>query len=281
VAADVNGDGHPDLISADRNNKTLTVLTNNGSGGFVKATTYTVGNEPNCVVAADVNGDGHSDLISANSGDNTLSVLFNTPTFSGSFAGDGSGLTGLNAANLTGTVPLAQLPAAVVTNNETGVTLGGTFTATQNINLNGHWLSGDGSSDGVFVDTNGNVGIGTTTPAETLDVKGDIRFGTNSDYYPPGYDRKTVMVAGIVNAAGDPSGSSSSALFTSTESSTGTYVLTFSAGFTADPIVTATAHGSNYASLGAVTQTSAIITVHDDTGALVNAEFNFIAIGAR
>ena len=44
------------------------------------------------------------------------------------FAGNGSGLTNLNAAQLTGTVPLARLPAAVVTNNETAITLSGTFT---------------------------------------------------------------------------------------------------------------------------------------------------------
>jgi len=35
VAADVNGDGKLDLISANYNANTLTVLTNNGSGGFV------------------------------------------------------------------------------------------------------------------------------------------------------------------------------------------------------------------------------------------------------
>lgn len=44
------------------------------------------------------------------------------------FAGGGSGLTGLNASQLTsGTVPLAQLPAAVVTNNALNVTLAGKF----------------------------------------------------------------------------------------------------------------------------------------------------------
>ena len=48
-------------------------------------------------------------------------------SFSGSFAGDGAGLTNLSTTALTGTVPLAQLPGAVVTNNETGVTLSGTF----------------------------------------------------------------------------------------------------------------------------------------------------------
>ena len=44
------------------------------------------------------------------------------------FSGDGNGLTGLNASQLSGgTVPLPQLPAAVVTNNAAGVALSGSF----------------------------------------------------------------------------------------------------------------------------------------------------------
>jgi hypothetical protein len=62
---------------------------------------------------------------------NPLVLVTNNSTglnLSGTFSGSGSGLTGLNASQLTsGTVPLVQLPNAVVTNNATGLTLGGTF----------------------------------------------------------------------------------------------------------------------------------------------------------
>jgi hypothetical protein len=111
------------------------------------------------------------------------------------FAGDGSGLTGLNAGSISsGTIGLARLPSAVVTNGESGVTLSGTFLgdgsglanvpgdnlgnhiATQNIDLNGHYLSGSGASDGVFVAANGDVGIGTASPGYPLDVAGDMRL---------------------------------------------------------------------------------------------------------
>jgi uncharacterized protein YjbI with pentapeptide repeats len=45
------------------------------------------------------------------------------------FAGNGAGLTNLNASQISsGTLGLAQLPAAVVTNNESGVALSGIFT---------------------------------------------------------------------------------------------------------------------------------------------------------
>jgi len=46
----------------------------------------------------------------------------------------------------------------------------GDHIATQNIETDGHWLSNDGGDEGVFVDSDGNVGIGTNAPAGPLDV---------------------------------------------------------------------------------------------------------------
>jgi hypothetical protein len=77
TAADVNGDGRPDLISSHSVGNLLTVLTNDGSGGFVLVTSVFVDANPRCVIAADVNGDHHPDLISANTSGDSLSVLTN------------------------------------------------------------------------------------------------------------------------------------------------------------------------------------------------------------
>ena len=77
TAADLNEDGKVDLIGANLYANTLSVLTNDGSGGFVTAGSYAVGANPFSVVAVDVNGDGKLDLISANVSANTLSVLTN------------------------------------------------------------------------------------------------------------------------------------------------------------------------------------------------------------
>jgi hypothetical protein len=80
LAADVNGDGYVDLICANNTSQgssgTLTVLTNDGSGSFVIASSPSVGQNPHSVVAADVNGDGYVDLVCGNL-NGTLTVLTN------------------------------------------------------------------------------------------------------------------------------------------------------------------------------------------------------------
>jgi hypothetical protein len=100
VAADVNGDGKPDLALLTSQ---VTVLTNNGSGGFALSGNYSVGTSPYAVVAADVNGDGWVDLITCNQGNNTLTVLTN----------NGSGIFGLNATLTVGSGPEALTAADV------------------------------------------------------------------------------------------------------------------------------------------------------------------------
>ncbi len=48
----------------------------------------------------------------------------------------------------------------------------GNHTATQNIKLDGNYLSGDGGNEGVFVASNGNVGVKTTSPSTHLHIHG-------------------------------------------------------------------------------------------------------------
>ncbi len=83
TVADVNGDGKPDLISANVGglfglSHTISVLTNNGAGGFGSYATINVGNHPSTLVTADLNGDGKIDLVTANMNDSTLSILTNS-----------------------------------------------------------------------------------------------------------------------------------------------------------------------------------------------------------
>ena len=48
----------------------------------------------------------------------------------------------------------------------------GNHTATDNIRLNGYYLSNDGGAEGIRVDNSGNVGIGTATPTSKLNIAG-------------------------------------------------------------------------------------------------------------
>ena len=54
-----------------------------------------------------------------------------------------------------------------------------------NIVLNGHWLSGDGGNEGIYVSTDGKVGAGTNAPQEALHVSGASRFDAGIIYLSP------------------------------------------------------------------------------------------------
>jgi len=103
---DLNGDGRLDVITGNFNTNTLTILTNNGSGGFGFFATLTVGKEPGTPLAADVNGDGKVGIFAENYGANTITVLTN----------NGSGNLGSNATLVVGSGP--QNIVAVDVNND-------------------------------------------------------------------------------------------------------------------------------------------------------------------
>ncbi|HEY1661651.1 MAG TPA: hypothetical protein VGI03_04470 [Verrucomicrobiae bacterium] len=92
-----------------------------------------------------------------------------------SLGDNGQTLTNLNASQLTsGTVPLAQLPTAVVTNNESGVTLSGTFngnggglTLLTATNLNGTVSQDNLGTTNFFTPTIGNGSANFTTSTQS------------------------------------------------------------------------------------------------------------------
>ncbi|HKR03607.1 MAG TPA: SprB repeat-containing protein [Bacteroidia bacterium] len=55
----------------------------------------------------------------------------------------------------------------------------GNHTASQNIKLNGHWLSNDGGDEGIRINDNGNVGIANSSPSEKLDITGNLKISGN------------------------------------------------------------------------------------------------------
>src|SRR5262249_30256523 len=80
---DVNGDGRPDLLVANFQSNSVSVLLNTTAAGasapsFAPQQPFATGTSPFSVALGDVNGDGRPDLLVANNGDSTVSVLLNT-----------------------------------------------------------------------------------------------------------------------------------------------------------------------------------------------------------
>jgi hypothetical protein len=75
VVADVNGDGIPDIITADRPDSSVSVLLGNRDGSYQTKETYATDRGPFSVAVADVNGDGIPDILTANYDGSDVSIL--------------------------------------------------------------------------------------------------------------------------------------------------------------------------------------------------------------
>jgi hypothetical protein len=81
IAADLNGDGRIDLVTANTTGKNLTVFFQQPDGTFHANPDATLGsaattNGPVVVAAADLDGDGDVDLACANQAGNNVTVFF-------------------------------------------------------------------------------------------------------------------------------------------------------------------------------------------------------------
>ena len=123
LIADVNGDGHPDIILSEFT-QGLTVLLNQGDGSFAHPATFSAGSHitsngttpdiPSTIATADLNGDGVPDLITVdghnaytNVDTNSITVYVGRTTAEFPFPVDyavGNEPTGIALANVNGKV---------------------------------------------------------------------------------------------------------------------------------------------------------------------------------
>lgn len=143
----------------------------------------------------------------------------------------------------------------------------------------------NGASFLTFGSGNGNLGLGTQTPAAKLDVRGSIRLGNSGEYFAPGVPENIRILRGYVNSGGvvlEGTG------FTATRTATGRYTITFTTAFPANepPTVSVTGVGSvtttSIATLyNATTVNNVFVRVTNASGTEVDSGFHFIAMGLR
>ncbi len=207
-AADLDGDGDPDLATANVNTDNLSVLLNNGDGTFSPHSDYPVNEDPWSVFGGDLDGDGDLDLVTANMYDSDISVLLNK--------GDGTffpqttytvydGPVSVFAADLDGDGDL-DLATANIYTNDVSVLLNygdGTFAP-----LSTYPVSDETMPVSVFaadVDGDGDLDLQTSNYG-TYDVAVLLNDGngvfTLSSFYPVG-DLPLSVFAADLNGDGD------------------------------------------------------------------------------
>ncbi|WP_224240316.1 beta strand repeat-containing protein [Hyalangium gracile] len=76
AAGDLNADGRLDLVSANANTNTVSVLLDNGAGGYSTPSPWNTGSSPRAVAIADFDADGKVDLAVANGSGSNVTVLY-------------------------------------------------------------------------------------------------------------------------------------------------------------------------------------------------------------
>ena len=176
--ADMNGDGRPDVLTANVSTSTVSLLLS-GAGSFGAAIAYSAGQSsyPQSIVVADVNGDGRPDILTTNSGSNTVGILLNTTALLPTRAALPGTTATLypNPARTAATLTLAGLPAAATHTQATLLDAVGRVTGHYTLAATGGSLPLAGLAPGLYVvrlaalDASGQV-LGAL-PAQRLSVE--------------------------------------------------------------------------------------------------------------
>ena len=124
-----------------------------------------------------VNASGTNGMVLKSTGTGFRWVATSTLGFVSSFSTSAQLGALLSDETGTGNVVFSASPTFTGTLNVSAATFSSalTFSGTAaNVALGTNYLSGDGADEGIYVDSTGKVGIGTSTPAQQLSVAGTI-----------------------------------------------------------------------------------------------------------
>jgi hypothetical protein len=197
-----SGDASLLTVTTVQNNIVLTALEegidlnvcNNTNSGFLKSIDFS---ETIAGVNAVVNGG--TGLSTIAKGAMLYANATNTIAATAAMSTNGQLLIGNATSGIPTLATLTEGPGITITNSPGAITLTATIAnaaanidlhdgqdTTYNIDTNNGagWLSGDGTDEGIAVDSTGKVFIGQATPTavfdETLNIKGGIRFTNDS-----------------------------------------------------------------------------------------------------
>jgi subtilisin-like proprotein convertase family protein len=132
-----------------------------------------------------------------------------------------------------------------------------------------------------FTGTNSFVGIGTSTPSQPLEVRGNIAMGTSGELRAASGEENLRIIRGSVLPDGAVFHGSG---FTVARVAAGEYVVTFTTPFLDTPTVTATAatfYTLHHAIVFDEAPNRARVVTFNASGVQTDADMNFIAIGPR
>ena len=203
VMGDFNGDGIPDLATANVSVSTISVLLGSSSsrGTFAPKVDYATGSVPVSIVTGDFNGDGIADLATANRS-GSVSVLLGSTTARGAFLAKvdyptGSSTSSVVMGDFDGD-GILDLAATNTSSNNVSVLLGsdttrGTFgthvdyaTGQQPQSVAAGDLNGDGIADLVVanqLDNTVSVLLGQVSARGTFAAKVDYALGGSAPVY--------------------------------------------------------------------------------------------------
>ncbi len=208
TAADLNGDGKPDLIVSNISSNTLSVLLNTTAPGtttpsFAAQQTFATGSEPATSTAADLNGDGQPDLIVANALSNTVSVLLNTPVTITTSTATGTIIDLVNPTSVSSTAANGSYGAGAVipitVTFAAAVTVTGTPTLTLSDGAVVNYSSGSGTSTLTFDYT---VAAGQTTSGANLDYASTTALALSGGTIEDANNNNALLTLATPGAAG-------------------------------------------------------------------------------